>query len=121
MLPVPPLEATAARYLKSLRPLLKDADFARAQNFVAEFIKDGGVGQVLQSRLENRAREKAKTGKSWLIEWWNDYAYMSYRDPVVINVSYFFVFADAVKRMQMASRAASLARGALLFRKEIYE
>lgn len=87
-LPVPTLQETAQRYLQSVKPLLTDAEFSSTQKAVAEFVAPGGSGEVLQKRLLDRA--KAFEKRSWLIDWWNDYAYMAYRDPVVINVNYFF-------------------------------
>lgn len=44
---------------------------------------------------------------------------MSYRDPLVIWVSYFFVFKDDKLRKTPSSRAASLIRGAVLFREQL--
>ncbi|KAJ7796195.1 hypothetical protein B0H14DRAFT_2916328 [Mycena olivaceomarginata] len=35
---------------------------------------------------------------SWLSEWWNDAAYMGYRDPVVVFVSYFYIHVDDPRR-----------------------
>lgn len=31
---------------------------------------------------------------NWLADWWDDVAYMAYRDPVVVYVSYFYVHKD---------------------------
>ena len=43
---------------------------------------------------------------NWLADWWNEAAYIAYREPVVVNVSYFYVHvADEVIR-----NAPSLAR-----------
>ncbi|KAH9248971.1 hypothetical protein BASA81_013371 [Batrachochytrium salamandrivorans] len=112
-LPVPNLDETLDRYLCSVRPLLSDADFAATLAAVTEFKQPGGVGHVLQDRLI--AHDKS-TSKSWLIDWWNDYAYMSYRDPVVINVNYFFAFKDDKLRKDPAARAASIVTGVLAFR-----
>eukprot|EP00842_Homolaphlyctis_polyrhiza_P005351 jgi/Hompol1/5817/HPOL_002125-RA len=89
-LPVPSLDETGTRYLRSVRPLVDDAAFARTSAAVADFVRPGGTGAVLQQRLLARAQAPEHASRSWLIDWWNDYAYMSYRDPVVINVNYFF-------------------------------
>ncbi|KAI8923844.1 Choline/Carnitine o-acyltransferase-domain-containing protein [Entophlyctis helioformis] len=113
-LPVPSLDETLARYVRSVRPLLSDADFDKTVAAVEDFKRPGGPGETLQQRLI--ARDQA-TDKSWLIDWWNDYAYMAYRDPVVINVNYFFAFKDDKLRKNPAARAASLITGALAFRK----
>ena len=45
-LPVPSLRETCERYLRSVRPLLNDADFARTTEAVGEFQRLGGVGEV---------------------------------------------------------------------------
>ena len=84
-LPVPSLEETLDRYLKSVHFLLSDAQFQQTTKVVNDF--KNGIGKELQRRLVARAESSQS---SWLIDWWNDYAYMSYRDPVVINVNYFF-------------------------------
>ena len=78
------------------------------------------AGPVLQSRLEKR---KETESTSWLHSWWNDLAYMAYRDPVVIFVSYFYTFRDdkRVPWNQPAYRAASIVTAALEFKKLIVE
>ncbi|KAI8806625.1 hypothetical protein BJ742DRAFT_773858 [Cladochytrium replicatum] len=34
------------------------------------------------------------TCNSWLIDWWNEYAYLDYEGTVVLNVNYFLLFPD---------------------------
>jgi carnitine O-acetyltransferase len=87
-LPVPELRETCQLYLQSVKPHATPAEFQKTQAAVTEFLAPNSMGHVLQQRLLERA--SAKKESSWLIEWWNDYAYMSYRDPLVIWVSYFF-------------------------------
>ena len=55
------------------------AEFESTKSAVADFIKPGGIGHVLQERLEARKAERKDT--SWLQEWWNDLGYLGYRDP----------------------------------------
>jgi len=50
-LPIPTLQETAERYKKSLLPIFKPEDYARAANAVDVFVKAGGLGEVLQTRL----------------------------------------------------------------------
>ncbi|KAJ2972276.1 hypothetical protein NUW58_g9219 [Xylaria curta] len=66
---------------KSKGPMLRPVEFAASKKAVDEFIKPGGVGEKLQNKLIAK-REDPKT-KNWIYEWWNDGAYLSYRDPVV--------------------------------------
>ncbi|KAF4125320.1 hypothetical protein GMORB2_4160 [Geosmithia morbida] len=116
-LPVPTLEETGKRYLKSLRPLLSTSEFETSKKAVEEFIKPGGVGSTLQEKLI-ALREKPDT-KNWLYEWWNDAAYLSYRDPVVPYVSYFYSHRDDRKRRDPAKRAAAISTSVLEFKKQV--
>jgi carnitine O-acetyltransferase len=68
--------------------------------------------------LEERAvKEKNEGRNNWLSEWWNDAAYMAYRDPVVVFVSYFYVHVAAKEGTGRTRRAAELVKSMLLFRK----
>ena len=115
-LPVPDLKETCAKYLQTVRPLLDDVAYAKTQAIVEEFVKPGGIGEMLQTRLMEKDQA---TKKSWLIDWWNEIAYFGFRDPVVIYVSYFFQFVDD-KRPQFVTqtgRAAGIVRAAMEFRR----
>jgi len=116
-LPVPKLEETAARYVKSLKALLSPVELAASTKAVQEFIKPGGVGEQLQQRLVAK-REDPNT-KNWIYEWWNDAAYLSYRDPVVPYVSYFYSHRDDRRRRDPAKRAAAISTAVLEFKKDV--
>jgi carnitine O-acetyltransferase len=109
---VPSLSSTATKYLESVRPHVDDAAFAKTEAAVNEFVASA-QGAELQKRLEARAAEPGT--KNWLSEWWNDAAYMGYRDPVVVFVSYFYVHLDDKLRRD-ATRAASLIKAMMSFR-----
>jgi carnitine O-acetyltransferase len=74
-LPVPTLEETAKRYLKSVHPLLSKNEYEATTKAVDEFVAPGGPGETLQKRLEAR-RDNPDT-RNWIAEWWNDAAYMA--------------------------------------------
>lgn len=76
--PVPPLQDTLQKYLRSVRPLLNDEEFRRSEQVVGEF---AGEGSKLHAMLSARAAER----ENWLSEWWLKYAYLGFRAPVVIN------------------------------------
>ncbi|CAL3965263.1 hypothetical protein PZA11_001944 [Diplocarpon coronariae] len=116
-LPVPTLEETAARYLKSVHPLLSASEFESTTKAVEEFIKLGGVGRNLQEKLI--ARREDPKHKNWIYEWWNDAAYLSYRDPVVPYVSYFYSYRDDRRRRDPSKRAAAITTSALEFKKQV--
>jgi carnitine O-acetyltransferase len=116
-LPVPTLEETASRYLKTLHPLLSSSELEVSKKAVAEFIKPGGVGSKLQEKLI--ARREDPNVANWIYEWWNDAAYLSYRDPVVPYVSYFYSYRDDRRRRNPAKRAAAISTAVLEFKKDV--
>ena len=116
-LPVPSLAETAAKYLKSVHPLLSPADFERTEKAVREFVKPGGIGEKLQTKLVRRAQDPEC--KNWLAQWWDDVAYLEYRDPVVVFVSYFYCHKDDRQRKLPSKRAAAITKAALDFKRQI--
>jgi len=116
-LPVPTLEETAKRYLKSVHPLLSKTEYEATTKAVNDFIAPGGPGETLQKRLV--ARREQSNVRNWLSEWWNDAAYMAYRDPVVPYVSYFYSHRDDKKRRNPAKRAAAITTAVLEFKKMV--
>lgn len=116
-LPVPSLDETAKRYLKSLHPLLSPAEYESSKKAVEEFVRPGGVGSKLQEKLIAR-REDAKT-KNWIYEWWNEAAYLAYRDPIVPYVSYFYSHRDDRRRRNPSKRAAAITTSVLEFKKQV--
>ena len=125
-LPVPDLGQTCVRYLRSVRPLLSDDEFENTVKAVVEF-SVGGKGEDLQQRL--LARRAEKHGSSWLIDWWNQRAYLTDREPVVFFVSYFYSFKRLIDippsppvvaggRLQ-CTVAAALVDAALSFKAKI--
>lgn len=87
-LPVPALNDTLQKYLKSVVPFLSDLELKRTTELVKDFGKNGGVGEKLQTLL----MAKAKNTENWLAEWWLHNAYLGYRSPVVIYSSPGLVF-----------------------------
>ncbi|KOC13145.1 carnitine acetyl transferase [Aspergillus flavus AF70] len=116
-LPVPTLEETARRYLKSVHAVVSEAEYENTKKAVEAFVRPGGEGQTLQERLLARAADPKN--KNWLTEWWNHAAYLGYRDPVVPYVSYFYSYKDDRARRNPAKRAASVATAALEFKRQV--
>ena len=91
-LPVPSLTSTISKYLKSVQPHLSADAFAKTQTVAGQFLQSPQAAE-LQNRLNTRAADPEM--KNWLADWWNNYAYMSCRDPVVVFVrSVAFVQVD---------------------------
>ncbi|KAL1303865.1 hypothetical protein AAFC00_000320 [Neodothiora populina] len=116
-LPVPTLEETSKRYLRSVLPLLSKEEYATTQKAVKSFLASGSLGQELQKRLE--AKREDKNVKNWIYEWWNEAAYLAYRDPVVPYVSYFYSHRDDRKRRDPAKRAAAITTSVLDFKAQV--
>ncbi len=112
-LPVPPLSSTLSKYLETIRPHLTPVEYARSEAVVREFGASPRAAE-LQKRLEARAAEPGTV--NWLTDWWNDAAYMAYRDPVVVYVSYFFLHMADPTIQDAPKRAATLIKAMLPFR-----
>lgn len=78
-LPVPQLPDTLTKLKDSLKPLAwNDSEFQAVLRKIDEFGAPGGPGTELQKRLQKRREETSH----WLEEWWDDIAYLTYRDSV---------------------------------------
>ena len=118
-LPIPTLEETSKRYLKSVHPLLNSAEYEHTKSAVESFVKPGGIGAELQKRLQ--ARRDDPKHRNWIYEWGTDAAYLSYRDPVIPYVSYFYSHRDDRRRRNPAKRAAAITTAVLEFKKQVDE
>lgn len=83
-LPIPELNKTLETYLKSVKPLYGEdqKSFAKTKSLLQDFLETDLP--KLQQRLSDLKE------RNWLSKWWDDYAYLEYRDPVSPFVSYFF-------------------------------
>lgn len=85
-LPVPKLEDTLQKFLKSVHPHLSAAEYAKTQDVVKKFAEKDGP--KLQELLVKHAAAK----ENWLSDWWLTSAYLEYRDPVIVFSSPGLVF-----------------------------
>jgi carnitine O-acetyltransferase len=111
-LPIPSLSSTLSKYLDTVKPILTPSQFAHTQRTADAFLSSP-LAADLQKRLHDRAE---RVGDNWLSEWWNDVAYMGYRDPVVVFVSYFFVHVQDRTTKDGTQRAAELIKAMIPFR-----
>ena len=90
-LPIPNVEDTITKFLPTALPLAEsDEEKQSLLDASASFPADAAE---LQRRLQAR-RDGDMKDSSWLQLWWNQMGYLQVRDPVVVNVSYFFHFSD---------------------------
>ncbi|KAL3281380.1 hypothetical protein HHI36_004590 [Cryptolaemus montrouzieri] len=102
-LPVPKLKQTLSKYLKSVEPFLNRYELTDTRNIVKKF--EDNEGPVLQCYLEKRA----ENCENWLSEWWDNTAYLEYRDPVTVYSSPGLVyplqqFANEAERLTYAAK-----------------
>lgn len=89
-LPVPSIEDTLSRFLPTALPLVESKD--EKENLLSACAGFPTEAAKLQRKLETR-RESEQVS-SWLQLWWNTAGYLQFRDPISINVSYFFQLSD---------------------------
>lgn len=91
-LPVPALAQTLEMYKQSIIPFYpmgqNDAEYISYCNKIDKFATS--EGELLQDKLQAFSNGK----RNWLSEFWDNYAYLDYRDPVSPYVSYFYSHKD---------------------------
>lgn len=93
-LPVPDLNNTAQRYIRSLEPIATENELEKAKALMNDFVNT--VGPTLQKRLEDYDK---KQKYSWLEDIWLDKAYLSFREPIMLNVNWYMVFKGGPSRL----------------------
>ncbi|CAO1613351.1 unnamed protein product [Parajaminaea phylloscopi] len=102
-LPVPQLDASLDRYLKSIEPILLQkeelgelkgssakGEIAKRKQWIDELVKEGGLGHKLQHRLIDVDRT---TANNWLDDrFWLVKAYHEWRVPLLINSNWWLMF-----------------------------
>lgn len=83
-LPVPELEQSLKKLKESLKPIAHSA-----QEYEAVTAKVDDFAKGLAPKLHERLAKRHDETDHWLEEWWDNDAYLAYRDSVVVNVSYF--------------------------------
>jgi carnitine O-acetyltransferase len=115
-LPIPTLEETMQRFLPTALPLAKSEEEKLSLQEACKLFPMQAAH--LQERLQRR-RDTEMSDSSWLQLWWNTWGYLQVRDSVVINVSYYFHFADDPTATTGVARGASILFAAAEFRKRI--
>ncbi|XP_063720664.1 carnitine O-acetyltransferase-like [Symsagittifera roscoffensis] len=87
-LPVPDLQKTLDKYLKTLEPILNLAQMKRAIKVVSEMRHDPVLAEC-QKLLE----ERADSSPNWLADWWLNEAYLNCRESLVVSVTSAYPFS----------------------------
>lgn len=85
-LPLPELEDTLKKYLKSVQPFLNQDELQKTEELIKKFPGQNG------NKLQQLLAEKAQKTENWLADWWLNAAYLGFRSTVVIWSSPGLVF-----------------------------
>ncbi|KAF2879155.1 hypothetical protein ILUMI_27007 [Ignelater luminosus] len=111
-LPLPSLNDTMTRYLRSVRPLLDDENYERMVRLAAEF--EEGIGVKLQRYLWL----KSWWSTNYVSDWWEEYVYLRGRSPLMINSNFYGIDAILMHPTKIqAARAASAINSCLNYRR----
>lgn len=91
-LPIPDLSETLDMYLKTVQPLATPEEYEKTKAAVTGAKTPGSLVQELYKRLQEHGSKW--THSSWLQKWWNQMMYLQWRDCNVINLNYYFLFAE---------------------------
>lgn len=115
-LPVPKLAETLTLFKETIKPYYpngaNDVEFLKYCEKIDDFA-NSNEGVKLQLKLEEFAIDK----RNWLSHFWDNYAYLDYRDPVSPFVSYFFHHKDFNTRIgnDQILKATAIATNVLKF------
>lgn len=120
-LPLPTLDATLRKYLRSVRPFVTDAEFATTSRHVDSMLESNSDGRTLQAALLAHAeRERAEMESSpgrgngnWMQRWWIQYAYLMWPDAFVPQEASYY--KEMPVPTTQVERAATLIEGCLQY------
>ncbi|CAF3084968.1 unnamed protein product [Rotaria socialis] len=113
-LPLPSLDDTLQRYLRTVRPLYDDEAYQRTVE-QADIFKNT-IGYKLQRYLWF----KWLLSSNYVTDWWEKFVYLRGRSPLIVNSNYYCL--DAVfsrPAMKQTARAANIVYAALKYRTEL--
>jgi carnitine O-acetyltransferase len=112
--PLPTLKESCERFLTWCAPLLDADERAATEAEVADFMRPGGWGRVLQSALEEY--DSSEGVHSWLDTFWPR-RYLGRRDRIALNANFFFLFQDSGQ--SQVEQAAGLIASAVGYKRLI--
>lgn len=102
------------QYLRSVRPLLDDENYARMEKLANEF--QNGIGVKLQRYLFL----KSWWSTNYVSDWWEEYVYLRGRSPLMVNSNFYAIDAILSHPTNIqAARAAAVIYSCLQYRRLI--
>ncbi|XP_077301169.1 carnitine O-palmitoyltransferase whd [Arctopsyche grandis] len=113
-LPLPSVEDTMTRYLRSVRPLLDDANYKRMENLAEEF------QQGIAVKLQRYLLLKSWWSSNYVSDWWEEYVYLRGRSPLMVNSNFYGIDGILLNTTFVQSaRAGNIIYLCLIFRRLI--
>lgn len=102
------------QYLRSVRPLVDDENYARLEKLANEF--QTGIGTKLQRYLIL----KSWWSSNYVSDWWEEYVYLRGRSPIMVNSNFYGIDAILMYPTKVqTARAASIIHSCLQYRRLI--
>lgn len=102
-LPLPNLNDTVTKYLRSVKCLTTDAEYAEIETLAHNFERKEGP------RLQRYLRLKWLASSNYVSDWWLNYVYLRGRDSLCINSNWYgIMYAEFFPTRIQSSRAAAL-------------
>ncbi|MBN3321161.1 CPT1A palmitoyltransferase, partial [Atractosteus spatula] len=113
-LPVPSIDATIARYLESVRPLLDDEQYKQMESVANEFKKDPAP------KLQKYLILKSWWATNYVSDWWEEYIYLRSRSPIMVNSNYYVMdLLYITPTHRQAARAGNAVHAMLMYRRKL--
>uniref|UniRef100_F1KVQ1 carnitine O-palmitoyltransferase n=1 Tax=Ascaris suum TaxID=6253 RepID=F1KVQ1_ASCSU len=113
-LPLPSLEETLEKHLRSMRPICSDEEYNELVELTDKFCK--GIGRRLQRYLVI----KWILSINYVTDWWEEFVYLRQRSPIMINSNYYgFDTLREHPTHSQSARAANITYAALTFRRMV--
>lgn len=113
-LPLPTLDETLRRYLRSVRPLYDDEEYHRMEVLAEEFT------QTVANKLQRYLWLKWLISTNYVSDWWERFIYLSGRSPIMVNSNFYGMDAVYIRPTHIqTARAANVVCSIFDYRTEL--
>jgi carnitine O-palmitoyltransferase 1 len=100
-LPLPNAKATCEKFIRTITPLLEEAELEKVRADAVAFLRDEAPA------LQRRLRLKWALSPNYVSDWWLDFVYLRSRESLPINSNWYGItFAEYEPTKSQAARAA---------------
>lgn len=116
-LPIPTLQDTLNKYLKSVKPFLNLDELKNTEDVIKQFGTENGFA------LQEYLIYKAEKLENWLSDWWLNAAYLDFRSSVVVwsSPGLIFPIENFKSEDDRVAYTSKLILAALDYKQQIYE